>query len=119
MTIPSGHPLYNLLANPQYQDVIRQYLGDAAATSNMYCTLHDQYTQQAPSGQDSQSFAEAKQVLALADNMLGTLDPNSQKYQAIRNAADYLRLLIGSDYPNQAEIMNAMETLTRAMGGVY
>ena len=119
VTIPSGHPLYNLLANPQYQDVIRQYLGDAAATSNMYCTLHDQYTQQAPSGQDSQSFAEAKQVLALADNMLGTLDPNSQKYQAIRNAADYLRLLIGSDYPNQAEIMNAMETLTRAMGGVY
>ena len=58
-------------------------------------------------------------MLAMADSMLGTLDPASAKYQAVRNAADYLRLLIGSDYANASEVMSAMEALTRAMGGVY
>ena len=40
-------------------------------------------------------------------------------YQAVQNAADYLRMLLGADYPNQAEIMAAIEALTRAMGGMY
>ena len=67
----------------------------------------------------SQQYAAANDLLNSAEAMLQTMDPGNPQYQAIRNAADYLRLLIGSDYPNQAEIMNAMETLTRAMGGVY
>ena len=84
----------------------------------MVCTLHDQYYQPEPE-QSTQSFTEARQVLNLAEGLLSTMDPADPQYQAIRNAADYLKLLIGSEYPNQAEVMNAMEALTRAMGGVF
>ena len=123
ITIPSGHPLYNLLG--QYRSVIEEYLG-SIVTGNMTCTVHDQYYQ-APqqtyqdsgSYEQGQSFAEARQALAMADSMLGSMDPNDAKYQAIQNAADYLRLLIGSEYANASEVMNAMEALTRAMGGIY
>ena len=118
MTIPSGHPLYNLLG--QYQYEIEEYLGTTAVSSSLVCTLHNEFYQgPAQQTQDGQSFAEARQVLALADSMLTTLDPGSAKYQAVQNAADYLRMLIGAAYPDQAEIMAAMEMLTRAMGGVY
>ena len=118
ITIPSGHPLYNLLA--QYPDVIAQYLGSTAAYSNTVCTLHNEYTQSpTPVYQESQSNTGAQQMLAMADNMLLTLDPTSAKYQAVQNAADYLRLLLGSDSADQTEIQNAMDTLTMAMGGIY
>ena len=120
ITIPSGHPLYNLLG--QYQDVIEQYLGPTAAYSNTVCTLHSEFYQPTqPAGQESQdpqSNSEAKQVLSMADSMLSTLDPASPKYQAVQNAADYLRMLIGSG-ADSAEIMSAMQTLTMAMGGIY
>ena len=119
VTIPSGHPLYNLLG--QYSDVIEQYLGSAAAYSNTTtCTLHNEFYQAPePTYQDPQSNSEAKQVLAMADNMLATMDPTSPKYQAVQNAADYLRMLLGSGYADQSEIMAAMEALTRALGGIY
>ena len=120
ITIPSGHPLYNLVAQPQYKDVIEQYLGSTAAYSNTTCTLHDEYYRAPePVYQDPQSNAEAKQVLNMADNMLAAMDPTSPKYQAVQNAADYLRLLLGSGSADQAEIMAAMEALTRALGGIY
>ena len=84
--------------------------------------MHTGYTQpQQPSYQDPQSpqsNTEAQQVLAMADNMLSTIDPASPKYQAVQNAADYLRLLLGSG-ADQTEILSAMQTLTMAMGGVY
>ncbi|MBR6442751.1 MAG: PBP1A family penicillin-binding protein [Clostridia bacterium] len=120
VTIPSGHPLYNLLGG-QYQSVIEEYLGSTAAISSTYCTLHNEFYQDPnPPAQDTQtSFPEARQALALADNLLATLDPSSAMYQAVQNAADYLRMLLGADYPNQAEIMSAIEALTRAMGGMY
>ena len=120
VTIPSGHPLYNLLGT-QYQSVIEEYLGSTAGISSTYCTLHNEFYQDPnPPVQDSQaSFPEARQVLTLADNLLATLDPGSAMYQAVQNAADYLRMLLGADYPNQAEIMAAIEALTRAMGGMY
>ena len=120
ITIPSGHPLYNLLG--QYSDVIEQYLGSAAAYSNTTtCTLHNEFYQapEPTTYQDPQSNSEAQQVLAMADNMLATMDPNSPKYQAVQNAADYLRMLLGTGYANQTEIMAAMEALTRALGGIY
>ena len=122
ITIPSGHPLYNLLAQPQYKDVIEQYLGSSAAYSNTVCTMHNEYYQgPEPSGQnpdDPQSNAEARQVLAMAESMLGTLDPTSPKYQAVQNAADYLRMLLNSG-GSQEDILTAMQTLTMAMGGIY
>jgi penicillin-binding protein 1A len=118
VTIPSGHPLYNWLG--QYQSVIEEYLGSTAVYSSVTCNVHNEYSQaQQKNYQDSQSFTEARQVLAVADSMLGGLDPGDPKYQAIQNASDYLRLLIGSDYADATEVMNAMETLTRAMGGIY
>lgn len=118
LTIPTGHPLYNLLG--QYAQVIEQYLGATAVTGSTVCTLHNEFYQApAPAYQDPDSFTEARQVLMLADSMLGTLDPGSAKYQAIQNAADYLRLLIGAEYPDRNEIMSAMERLTQAMGGIF
>ena len=118
VTIPSGHPLYNLVG--QYQSVIEEYLGSSAVTGSMVCTLHNEYYQE-PSypSQDSQSYEGARQALNMADSMLSTLDSGSAMYQAVQNAADYLRMLLGSPNPDQAEIMAAMETLTRAMGGIY
>ena len=118
ITIPSGHPLYNL--RNQYQDVIEQYLGSTAAyNSNTVCTIHNAGNQApAPSSQDQPSNSEAKQVLAMADTMLTTMDSDSPKYQAVQNAADYLRMLLGSG-ADQADIMAAVQKLTMAMGGVY
>ena len=119
VTIPSGHPLYNLLG--RYQDVIEQYLGASAVSSSTVCTLHNEYYQapEPANQEDTQSYSEAKQVLNMADTMLSTMDPNSPKYQAVQNAADYLRLLIGSGSASQADIISAIDTLTRAMGGIY
>ena len=118
ITIPSGHPLYNLLE--KYPDVIEQYLGKSAAYSNTVCTLHNGFYQAPqPAYQDPQSNTEAQQVLAMAESMLSTMDSSTPKYQAVRNAADYLKILLGSGNVDQAEILSAMEALTRAMGGVY
>ena len=104
----------------QYKEVIEQYLGSYAAFSNTVCTLHDEYYQApATTWQDPQSNSEARQVLAMADNMLTTMDPTSPKYQAVQNAADYLRMLLGSGYADPAEVKTAMDTLTMAMGGIY
>ncbi|MBR2660212.1 MAG: PBP1A family penicillin-binding protein [Clostridia bacterium] len=118
ITIPSGHPLYNL--REKYQDVIEQYLGKSAAYGSTVCMLHDGFYQAPqPSNQDPQSNTNAQQVLTMAESMLSTMDPSSPKYQAVRNAADYLKILLGSGNVDQAEILSAMEALTRAMGGAY
>ena len=98
--------------------MIEEYLGSTAVYSSVTCNVHTEQYQQ-PTYQEGQSFTEARQVLAMAESMLGSLEQGSAKYQAIRNAADYLRMLIGSDYANASEVMSAMEALTRAMGGVY
>ena len=78
VTIPSNHPLYNLL-NGQYQSVIEEYLGSTAVTSSTFCTLHNEYYQDpnpgTSSNQNQQSFPEAQQVLMVADGMLASLDP--------------------------------------------
>ena len=66
-----------------------------------------------------QLLNDATELLNAAENLLATLDPNGGQYQAVRNAADYLRMLIGSDNPGQAEITSAMTTLTQAMAGIY
>ena len=44
VTIPSGHPLYNLLG--QYQSVIEEYLGSTAVYSSVTCNVHTEYSQQ-------------------------------------------------------------------------
>ena len=98
LVIPSGHPLYNLRSNPQYQDVIRQYLGDTAAYSNMYCTVHDQYCQPGQAAQDSQSFAEARQVLALAE-----------RYESmVREAGSQTVGIAHADCPEDAALLAAL-----------
>ena len=70
-------------------------------------------------GANDQSFADARQVLTVAETMMANMDPNSEQYRAVQNAADYLRMLIGSGSANQSDVMAAMQTLTQALGGVY
>ena len=118
VTIPSGHPLYSLLGT-QYQQVVEQYLGSAVST-NAVCTWHNAENQgQTYSPGASQQFSDAWQLLDRAESMLASMDAGSQQYQAVRNAADYLRMLLGGDNPDQAAVMAAMTTLTQAMGGIY
>ena len=47
------------------------------------------------------------------------MNPTEPQYQAIRNAADYLRMLIGGNSPDQQAVMGAMTTLMQAMAGIY
>ena len=117
VTIPTGHPLYNLLV--QYQSVIEDYLGPTAVSGGTVCTLHSEFSQTVPVYQDSQSFSDARLLISKAEDLLSNMDPASEQYRAVQNAADYLRLLIGSGYADQAEVMAAMQTLTQAMGGIY
>ena len=58
-------------------------------------------------------------MLDKADRKMASMDPNSEQYRAIQNAADYLRMLVGGGYAGQAEVMAAMQTLALAMGGIY
>lgn len=137
VTIPTGHPLYSLLGT-KYQSVIEEYLGTTASWSGTTCTLHTEYY--SPNGYGENGYGwdgydgngtqggseavrqllnDATELLNAAENLLATLDPNGGQYQAVRNAADYLRMLIGSDNPGQAEITSAMTTLTQAMAGIY
>ena len=61
----------------------------------------------------------ARQLIATAETQLMTMDPSSPQYSAIVNAAAYLQSLIDSGTASQADITNAMTTLTRAMAGIY
>jgi hypothetical protein len=115
VSIPIGHPLYNLLG--QYQSVIEEYLGSTAVTGSTVCTLHNEYYQEPD--QTENSYPEAQQLLSMADSMLTAMDPNSEQYRAVLNAADYLRLLVGSGSAAQGQILAAMTTLTQALGGIY
>ena len=118
ITIPTGHPLYNLLGT-EYHSVIEQYLG-AAVSGNMVCTWHTEgYQGQASTPGSRQQFSDAETLLGTAESMLLTLDPAGAQYMAVRNAADYLRMLLGGQNPQQAEITAAMTALTKAMAGIY
>ena len=70
-------------------------------------------------GGNDQSFSDARQVLSKAESVMATMDPNSEQYRAIQNAADYLRMLIGGGTANQSDVMVAMQTVLQAMGGVF
>ena len=120
VTIPAGHPLYSLLGT-QYQSVVEEYLGTSAAYSDTVCTLHDGHYQSEGGTSSSQSpqYAEAQQLLSRAESMLEQLDASGSQYQAVQNAADYLRMLLGSGNTSQAEIISAMTSLTSAMAGIY
>ena len=123
VTIPPGHPLYSLLGT-QYEDVLRQYLGDSAVSASTVCTLHNEFYQNPYyNGGDepryNNDYSEAWQMLSEAENVLAGMDPGNSAYQPIRNAADYLRMLLGGDNPNPDEIMMAMSVLSSAMGSAY
>ena len=118
VTIPPGHPLYNLLGT-KYQQVIEEYLGTAVST-NTTCTWHNEENKgQVASPGATQQFGDAQQLIDRAEQMLAGMNPTEPQYQAIRNAADYLRMLIGGNSPDQQAVMGAMTTLMQAMAGIY
>ena len=118
VTIPTGHPLYNLLGT-KYQQVIEQYLG-TAVSPNAVCTWHNEQNQgYAETPGSAQQFGDARQLLEKAEAMLEGMNSAEPQYMAIRNAADYLRMLIGGDNPDQSAVMGAMTTLMQAMAGIY
>ncbi len=125
VTIPLGHPLYNLL-NSSYRDVIEQYLGQTAG-SDTVCTWHTEYSEpQTPWGGQDQQISEgtaamieqAWAVISAAQQQLATLDPYGAQYQAISQAISNLQQVITQSYPGQEEINAAVLDLTQAMMGI-
>ena len=119
VTIPTGHPLYNLLGT-QYQSVIEQYLGTTAAYSNTVCPLHTEGYQ----GPNASTLApgrlvNARQLISDAETKLATMDPTGWDYQQLRGAADRLLILISSESPDDAEVQAAMTALAQALIGIY
>jgi penicillin-binding protein 1A len=122
VTIPYGHPLYNLIGT-QYQGVLEEYLGVSNVYGSQICTLHSADTtytgDPVQTTLPEQRIAAARQLITSAEDKLRELDPASEQYNAIVNAATRLQNLIDSGNASQEELTNAMTTLTRAMAGLY
>ena len=118
VTIPTGHPLYNLLGT-QYQDVISQYLGETAAWSGVTCTLHTSTYSAPETTLDAGRLANARQLISDAEQRLSTMDPTSAEYLSLRQAADELLIIISGSNPDDAEVLSAMNALTQALLGIY
>ena len=119
ITIPTGHPLYSLLGT-QYQSVIEEYFGTAAASSNTMCTWHNAENRgSVRSPATTQLISDAEQLLAAAGSLLGGLDTGSGQYAAVYQAMISLRGMIDEENPSQTEIASAMTVLTQTMAGIY
>ena len=134
VTIPLGHPLYNLLST-KYRDVVEQYLG-ASVDSGTVCTWHTSSWGQDPWGQDTWSpqgggqggggssgataelIRQAYDVIAAAQQQLTTLDPYGAQYQNILEAIAALQRVITQGNPGVEEINDAVLRLTQAMMGI-
>ncbi len=117
VTIPYGHPLYSFIGT-QYEDVLSQYLGTSVVSGSQVCTYHTAYTQQPPQ-EDTSSFAsDARNLIVQAQNMLASLDAQSQQAINIRSAITYLESVLASA-GTQSEVISAMSILTQAMAGIY
>ena len=119
VTLPVGHPLYRLIGT-QYQEVINQYLGAAAASSGSVCNWHTEANQRGGiSATTAMLIGDAQNLIGQAQTLLNTLSPTDGQYQAVSNAIAYLQDLISVETPSQSEIASAMAILTQAMGGIY
>ena len=120
VTIPQGHPLYNLIGT-QYRDVLEQYLGSTAAYGSQVCTVHGEgYSSSVGEANvPSRQVEDALQLIASAQAQLSMLDPAGDQYRAIVSAAAYLQSLVDGNTATQTEVTNAMTALTRAMAGIY
>ena len=119
ITIPAGHPLYAFIGT-QYQEVLEQYLGTAAASSGIVCTYHNADTQNSGiSATTAALIADAKVLLSSAQSMLQGMDPASASWQAVKSAAAVLQSVITQEAPTQSDVAGAMAVLTQAMAGIY
>ena len=112
--IPQGHPLYEAAIDPEYSQVVAQYLGTGASMS--YCTLHNGYslTQE----QESSLITHARELLQSAYTYLEWMDPEADAYWNLQNAISYLEGLLMSD-ASDGEIRSALTMLTQAMAETY
>ena len=121
VTIPYGHPLYNLIGT-EYQSVLEEYLGVSNIYGSQVCTMHSAGSVTGDPGQTAlpeQRVAAARQLIVSAQEKLRELDPAGEQYNAIVNAATQLQNLIDSGTASQEDLTNAMTTLTRTMAGLY
>ena len=119
VTIPAGHPLYSLLGT-QYQSVIEEYFGVAAASSNTVCTWHNaENGGQTLSPATEQLISDAEQLLAAANSLLGGMEAGGAQYEAVVQSMISLQGIIEGGNASQTEIASAMTALTQAMAGIY
>ena len=118
VTIPKGHPLYKFIGT-QYESVLEEYLGAAAAYSGGVCSYHTSASSGGNSQMNSQLITDAQTLIAQAQGMLGAMDPSGAQYQSIQSAISSLQSVISSSSPSQGDIVSAMGLLTQAMAGLY
>lgn len=120
VVIPNGHPLSPYVNDPEYGQVIAEYLGTNSAYN--YCTLHqygytpgtDGYTD--PVVQNT-LIPDAQQLIQTAQSFMNQIDPSTALYQSIQNAIGNLQNVINTSNPSTADVANAMAGLTQAMAG--
>ena len=118
VTIPKGHPLYKFIGT-QYESVLEEYLGAAAAYSGNMCSYHTSASSGGNSQMNNQLIADAQTLIAQAQGMLGAMDSSGAQYQSIQSAISSLQSVISSSSPSQGDIVSAMGRLTQAMAGLY
>ena len=118
VTIPKGHPLYKFIGT-QYESVLEEYLGTAAAYSGSVCSYHTSASSGGNSQMNNQLIADAQTLIAQAQGMLSAMDSSGAQYQSIQSAISSLQSVISSSSPSQGDIVSAMGQLTQAMAGLY
>ena len=119
--IPKGHPIYNY--NNSYSSVIREYLGEFAASTNeesLYNTVCDVHTYawQQNYQQNNTSLAQSAQELVnYAYNAVGAAGDaiSNDTRRNINAAISAIESLIYSEYYDSATLQNAMTNLQSAL----
>ena len=121
VVIPKGHPLYNYTNS--YSSVIREYLGEFAASTNeesLYNTVCDVHTYawQQNYQQNNTSLAQSAQELVnYAYNAVGAAGDaiSNDTRRNINAAISAIESLIYSEYYDSATLQNAMTNLQSAL----
>lgn len=117
VTIPYGHPLYQLIGT-KYESVLEQYLGSTSVAASTSCATHaNAYI--APNAGDNVFAADARRLLETAQGLLDTMEYGSDRYNALSYAMSNLRAVLESGTASRADLIGAMGQLTQAMAGLY
>ena len=118
VVIPSGHPLSAFVNDPEYNQVLVEYLG--TGSSYAVCTYH-QYSNSGYHNSDptvqNVLIPDAQRLIDNAYDLMATLDPSSTMYGNIQVAINQLQTVINNSSSSTSDVAAAMAALTQAMTG--